>query len=191
MVKHLRPSSLSRTLALIPPAVALVAQHAGADIFLKIETGGSPSTIPGESTDKVHSGWIDATSFSFGVSNAPNLSGGVISGTKAVARELTITKSLDKASPKLFLGCAMGTIFPTVTMELQQLTSGGAPVIYYKMILSNVLVSNLATSGAADRPSESISLSYQKIDIEYFIVDAKGTTTTTGHAVWDFAAATK
>ncbi len=54
-------------------------------------TGGSPTTIPGESTDKVHSGWIDATSFSFGVPNAPSLSGGVISGTKAVVTELTIT----------------------------------------------------------------------------------------------------
>lgn len=187
MNRKLRPSAFSRTLALVPPAVALVAQQAGADIFLKIETGGSPSTIAGESLDKAHSGWIEASSFSFGVSNPPSLSGGLISGTKGVASELIISKSLDKASPSLFLGCAQGTIYPTVTMELQQSSAATTPVVYYRITLNNVLVSKLETSGAADaRPSEEVSFSYQKIKVEYYAMDQYGKYILVPAVSWDF-----
>jgi type VI secretion system secreted protein Hcp len=187
MNRKLRPSAFSRTLALVPPAVALVAQQAGADIFLKIETGGTPSTIAGESLDKAHSGWIEASSFSFGASNTPSLSGGLISGTKGVATALIISKSLDKASPSLFLGCAQGTIYPTVTMELQQSSAGTTPVVYYRITLNNVLVSKLDTSGVADaRPSEEVSFSYQKIKVEYYTVDQYGKAILLPAVSWDF-----
>lgn len=162
-----------------------MAQHAGADIFLKIETS-SGVTVPGESMDQLHQGWIEAENFSFGVSNPPSLSGGVISGTKGVATALTISKRLDKASPQLFLGCAKGTIFPTVTMELQQTGSGNA-VVYYRITLSNVLVSNLGNAGpASERPSESVSFSYQKIKVEYYTIDETGKTTLVPAVSWDF-----
>src|SRR6478609_902063 len=115
MVKTPRPSTLSRTLALVPPMVALVAQHANAtsNMFLKIETTSSPGTIPGESTDSKHTAWIEISSLNFGISNpvALGTGGGGINAGKATGAALKIDKVLDKSSPPLFLGCAQGTVY--------------------------------------------------------------------------------
>lgn len=188
MVETLRPSTLSRTLALVPPVVALVAQHANGSIFLKVEiTGGG--TVAGESTEKTHPAWIEVSSMQFGISNPVTLGGGTITAGKATGSALTITKSLDRSSPPLFLGCAQGTRYPTVTLEL---TATGSEVAYtyYKITLTNVMVSNLGTSTGGDRPTESVSLSYEKITTDYFMIDPKTGTvpqTPTATATWSFA----
>lgn len=186
MVKSTRPSPLSRTLALVPPVVALVAQHANGSIFLKIDS------IPGESTDSKHSGWIELSSAQFGIVNPVTLGGpnGGITAGKATASALTIAKVLDKSSPPLFLGCAQGTLYPTVTLELTNINSSGTPITYYRITLNNVIVSSLGTSSSGtDRPAETVSLSYEKITTDYYMLDPKGSTTAspTATATWNFA----
>jgi len=177
----LRPSTLSRTLALIPPAVALLAPPANAatNMFLKMEN------VAGESSDKDHVDWINLTSFSFGASNSP--AAGNPSSTTSVASLFTFTKALDKSSPALFLGCAQGTIYPTVTLELVNSTTS---VTFYRMTLNNVLISSINTTGhlADDKPAETVSLNFQKIKIEYFYPDATGAITAAPPVGWDFAA---
>jgi type VI secretion system secreted protein Hcp len=184
-----RPSPLSRTLALVPPAVALVAQQAYArDLFLKVDVSGGPAII-GESTDIRHSGWIEIASMQAGIANTVTLgSGGIIAG-KPTRSDLVVTKFLDRSSPQLFLGCATGTRYPTVTLELATPNNEGTSLTYYKITLSNVIVSSLATSAAGERPTESVSLSYEKITTDYYIQDAKGgiASTPTTTATWNFA----
>ena len=186
MVNLIRPSSLSRTLALVPPVVALVAQHASGSIFLKVES--SNGMINGESTDTKHAGWIDVSSMQFGVTNPVTLSNGQINPGKSVSAALTITKALDWSSPQLFLGCAMGIHYPTVTLELTSF-NGTANITYYRITLSNVVVSSLSTASNADRPSESVSMSYEKITTDYYMMDPKGglPMTPTSTATWNFA----
>lgn len=182
MVNSPRPSSFSRTLALVPPVVALVAQQANGAIFLKLDT------IPGESVDSKHAGWIDVSSLQFGIGNAVTIGSGGISAGKASGSEITFTKQLDKSSPPLFLSCAQGTVQPTVKFELTTTNASGSPVVYYRITLTNAVVSGFNTSSGGDRPSESVSMSYEKIFIEYYMMDAKGTvpTTPTSSATWSF-----
>ncbi len=191
MFTHPRPSTLSRTLALVPPAVALVAQQATGNVFLKVDVNSGPQ-VTGESTDSKHSGWIEIMSMQAGISTPVTLgssSGGGISAGKATASDLIVTKYLDRASPQLFLGCAMGTRYPTVTLELTNSNQDGTPITYYKITLNNVIVSSLGTSSGGDRPMESVSLSYERITTDYYMQDSKGgfPTTPTTTATWNFA----
>ena len=92
MVKMTRPSPLSRTLALVPPVVVLVAQHASGSIFLKVETTNG-GMITGESLDTKHTGWIDVSSTQFGIANTVTLgtnTGGISAG-KSVGSDLNGT----------------------------------------------------------------------------------------------------
>ena len=182
-MKSPRVSSLSRTLALIPPTVVLIAQQstAASDVFLKI------GDIKGESVDAEHREWIDAWSFQFGVSNPVTLSTGGSGAGKASFSDIVITKSLDSASPRLFLGCAKGTTYPTVTLKLVR--AGEIRQTYYQITLSNVTISSVSNSNSEgdDRPSESVSLFYEKIKIEYWKTDAKGGLTPVAPVEWNVA----
>ena len=182
MVKSLRPSPLSRTLALVPPAVALVAQQASGafDTYLKI------GDVKGEATDAKHSEWIAASSFQFGAGIGITRTGTDVSFGKPSVSELVITKKLDRSSPELFLGCVTGKRHTTVILELQR---SGTYSPFYRITLSDVLVSGISNSGASggdDKPAESVSLNFAKIKIEYFVQDAKGGTIEAVPAVtWD------
>lgn len=186
IVKTIRPTSLSRTLALLPPAVGLVAQSASADFSAYIKF----DSLNGEATDKGHENWTALPNFSFGFSNSPVAvggSGGAGAG-KMVADSFTFTKTLDRVSPQLFLACAAGSHYDTVKIELVNPLTGA---LFYRITLNNVEITKLATDGAAvgtTRPTESVSVSYAKIKIEYYYQDPKGGTTAVPPVTWDFSA---
>jgi type VI secretion system secreted protein Hcp len=183
-----RPSSLSRTLALVPPVVALVVQQVEGSIFLKIES--TSGTIDGESTDKAHAAWINAESVQFGVATTTTMSSGTLQAGKSSGSDLVITKSLDKSSPILFLVCAQGTRQPKVTLEMTAIGPEGATAVFYRITLTGVIISSLDSSSGGDRPSETVSMSYEKITTEYFMQDPKTGTIPTSPAstsTWNFA----
>ena len=69
------------------------------DMFLKLDG------IDGESVDKGYEKWIECLSFSWGISDgskATNAPGKKPSARRAQVSDLSITKYLDAASPKLF-----------------------------------------------------------------------------------------
>ena len=184
-----RPSPLSRTLALLPPAVALVAQQANGNMFMKVTTSSGPTPI-GESLDEKHRDWIEIESFDFKVENPVTFGAGAgISGGKSTASALTVSKLLDRSSPLLFLGCAAGTKYPTVTLEFTKMTGAETQATYYKITLSNVIVSSLETSSGGERASDTVALSFERIVTDYYMQDFKGTipTSPTSTAVWNFA----
>lgn len=167
----LRPSPLSKTLALIPPAVALVAQHASGafDAYIKI------GAIKGEVIDKDHFEWVALESVQWGVGRAilSGSGGSQREGSTPQISEVVITKRVDKSSPQLFLNAVGGsTEIGTVTIRLVESSSRS---VFYELILSNVLVSSQSHSGAAgdDRPSESVSFNFTKIEMKYSIIDPK------------------
>ena len=191
MNRNPRPARFSRTLALIPPAVALVAQHANAAFigYLKVETAAG-GTIAGESAEKSHPGWINAYSFGYGVANTVNLSNGQISSAHSPkASEFIIGKQVDKASPDLFLACALGTVLPTVTLELTRVTAGTTS-LFYRITLNNVIIGSVNTGGSVTdlKPAEQVSVSYQKIKLESWVVNESTGSTTVGPSVtWDIS----
>jgi hypothetical protein len=86
-------------------------------------------------------------------------SSGMATG-KRMHKPFTITKEIDKASPLLARLAASGTPVPEVDVELPQ---GGAMRRY---VLQNVMVSSIQSVGGGDRPMESITFTYQKIEMK-------------------------
>jgi type VI secretion system secreted protein Hcp len=182
-------SCFSRTLALVPPVVALAATQADAavDMFLKIDG------IPGESADVSHKEWIQIESFSWGVSNPGSLSTGGGGGTgKAQITPLGVTKKVDKASPLLMLAVCTGKEVVDVTLHVR--TSGGdKSEPFYEIKFSDVLVSSFqsgGSNGAEERPTESVSFNFSKIEVKYQTQDQAGGPGETVEATFDFKTAT-
>jgi type VI secretion system Hcp family effector len=187
-VRTLRPSSLSRTLALATPAVSLLVQRADAafDTFIKF------ADIKGESLDKTHFEWSTATGFDFGVTVPFYLEAGTGPNVGSPqAKPIVIRKAIDKASPQLFLKSVTGQPLPTVTLELTRVTSSGIPVVFYKMVLTNVFITKIETdaqSGISSTvPTESIELNFEAMSIIYSVTDSKGGVTPQPEVTWNFA----
>jgi type VI secretion system secreted protein Hcp len=114
------------------------------DAFLKIDG------IPGESTDDGHTDWIEVLSYSCGISqnaSASASSGGGATAERADFSELSIVKSLDKASPKLAVACADGTHIASVVLELCR--AGGDKLKYMEYKLTNCIVSTVRPGGSS------------------------------------------
>jgi type VI secretion system secreted protein Hcp len=133
------------------------------NMFLKIDA------IEGESPNAKFAGWIVLESFSFGVTNAA--AGAVGSGAgigKASFQDLHVTSPVSKASPKVFQGCATGQHFKKV--QLVVLKAGQEAQAFYKVTLSDVLISSYQSSGTASVPQlpvDSFSLNFAKIEDSY------------------------
>ena len=183
-VKTIRPSNLSRTLALVPPTVVLVSQYASGAFsgFLKFDT------VIGESIDAKRANWIDITSISFGVSNALPPSGTGSSVGKAA--DFIITKKLDRSSPQLFLNSLTGAAVPTVILEFTGASTSSTNPVFYRITLENVVVKKIDSTGIPagtdTRPNESVSLGFEKIKLEYYYQDSKGGMTAVPAVTWNF-----
>jgi type VI secretion system secreted protein Hcp len=142
------------------------------DCFLKI------STVPGESTDDKHKDWIEILSFSHGVSQ-PSAGSASTAGGRAAERcdhqDFSVVKTLDKASPKLFLACCKGEHIPEVTLNLCRSTGDKQKYMEYKM--TDVIVSSLrpggSSQGGESLPLEEVSFNYGKIEMTYTATDHK------------------
>ena len=121
--------------------------------------------VDGESTAAGHEGEIDVLSWSWGVSNSGSSSGG---GGRAVFQDITISKPLDKSSPKLALACASGKNVESVMLTVRR-PAGDSDPVWLTIELENVLVSSVQTAGSRGDPagSESLSLNFEKIKITY------------------------
>ena len=150
------------------------------DLFLKIDT------IPGESQKRKDE--IDIASFAFGVNQTGTFATGGKGGGagKATFHDISLTKSVDKASPKLFQACAKGTHFPKMIITSQK--AGDKPMVYYVLELGDVLISGLHNSGAgdADQLHESFTLNFATAKFTYTEQKSDGTAgpkTEAGHDV--------
>ena len=77
--------------------------------------------IPGESKDDKFKDKIHITSYGNGVHNPGSASIGGGAGTgRSTFQDMTFTKSIDKASPKLFLHCATGVHIPKATLFIRK-----------------------------------------------------------------------
>ena len=152
-------------------------------IFLKY------GSINGETTQVSHKDWIEIQSMQFGVGRG--ISSGVGGGSKREATaptvsEITLTKTMDIAS-NLLLKEALGGKAVDVKIELTQTDNSGKHVAFLKYILTNTLISSYSISSGGDRPSESLSLNFTKVDSEYLNIDDKFASKPTGHVIFDIA----
>jgi type VI secretion system secreted protein Hcp len=106
---------------------------------------------------------------------------------KASFTDLNIRKALDKASPILMLNCAKGTPVRSAVLTCR---AGPDRQIVYKITMSDVYISKvvLHADSLADRPTESVSLTYARIQWEYTPTLADGRPGTPVETGWDVKA---
>lgn len=142
------------------------------DAFLKIDG------IPGESTDDKHKDWIEVSSFNLGISQpsaGAASSGGARSAERADFDDFSVTKALDKASPKLSVYVCKGDHIKEVKLELCRATGEKSKYMEYKM--EDVLVTSHrpggSSQGGESLPTEEVSFNYGKITWTYTETDHK------------------
>ena len=178
----MRPSQTIRALLLAVVATTCLATTAFGAAFIKFDG------VDGESSDAAHRGWSDALAVSQDLSFAQQQfrgGGGGGGAGKVSFSDLSFAKQLDKSSPKLMEACCSGKHFPSVKLEFVE-GQGGAPTTYYKVTLSDCFITSYSTSSGGDRPSESLSLNFTKIEWEYSYQDESGQRQTVKGG-WDLA----
>jgi type VI secretion system secreted protein Hcp len=153
------------------------------DMFLKIDG------VEGESKDKTHLKQIDVLAWSWGLSNSgsAHVGGGAGSG-KVNVQDVSITKWVDSASPKLVLACCEGSHYSQVLLTVRK-AAGKAPLEYVKITLSEVLVAGISTggSGGEERLTENVTLNFGKFSMDYTPQQDDGSAGTAINAAWDVA----
>ena len=155
---------------------------AASDIFIKLDG------IEGESQDSKHKGEIQVQTVSWGISNQSSVGyGGGLGSGKAQFQDLHFTKVVDKASPKLFQHCGSGKHISSGIITLRKSGVKEGQVEYGKITLSDLIVTNYAFNDVADGglPTESVSLSYTKLEYEYKEQKQDGTLGGTTTASYD------
>ncbi len=133
--------------------------------FLKIDG------VIGGSTDAKHKGEIEVESFSFGVTHetAAAPGGGGAGAGRPRFEPLNVAAPFSSAGPRLLQACATGERLRSAVLTGS--TAGGKGAFeFLRLTLSDVLVSayrSAAEAGAAVVPSDQISLTYSKLQIEH------------------------
>lgn len=132
------------------------------DYFLKI------SGMEGESQDDKHKGEIEILSWNWGATQTGTHARGGGGGAGRVdMQDFTLTKYIDKASPKLILACAKGDHVDKAILTCRK--AGGEQQEYLKVTFSGLMVSSYQTGGSegGENPTENVSLNFGKVEFEY------------------------
>ena len=142
--------------------------------------------IKGESVDAKHKDEIDVLSWSWGVSNSGSLShGGGAGAGKATFADFVFSHHIDKASPLLMKACATGQHITDATVTQRRAGTAQAEFLVIKM--TDVLVVAVSNGGSVEgeATSETVSLVFAKVDVEYKPQKADGSLDTGLHFKYD------
>jgi type VI secretion system secreted protein Hcp len=136
--------------------------YSAVDVLLKLDD------IQGESVIQDHEDEIDVLAWSWEISNQSDVAlGGGRGAGKTIVGPLTVTKYIDKASPRLIREALKGSIFSEAILVVRK--AGKYALDYLKITMSDVKVTNVSNSGVSgdDRPTESVTLVFSKVRYEY------------------------
>ena len=151
------------------------------DIFAKL------GDIKGESSDAKHKDEVEVLSFSWGVTNAGTVGSGGHGAAKATFPDLSIVHTVDRASPALLKACATGMHLPGVTIT--QRKAGKDQQDYLVIKMNDVIITGVVDGSATGQPSsETVTLAFAKIDLEYRPQKADGTLDAGVHFKYDLKA---
>ncbi len=124
---------------------------------------------PGESTIDGFSTYFEVSSFQFGVGRGIGsaFGGSTREGSIASVSEITFTKVTDKSSIKIFEDSLHGELDRKVEIAFVRTGAGNTPAAYITIKLEGCGISGYSISSGGDRPSESISLNFDKIEYTY------------------------
>jgi type VI secretion system secreted protein Hcp len=135
--------------------------------------------VTGESTATGMEGKIEIYSFSWGASNPTTVSSGStgLSAGKVSISSFNIMKRTEKSSPVLFSACCSGKHFPTAVVTMRKATGEGGQKEFLVYTFTDVMVESVQWSGSSggdDTPTESVSLAFAKVEINYQQQDSAG-----------------
>jgi type VI secretion system secreted protein Hcp len=153
------------------------------DYFLKIDG------VASESTDAKHPGEIELESYSWGESQSGTAGhGGGMGAGKVVPQDFNFVKKVDKGSPTLFIACATGQHFKSAILTARK--AGGGQQEYFKITMSDVLISAYQVGGSAHSdvvPMEQVALNFAKLEMIYKEQKKDGTLGGDIKQTYDFA----
>jgi type VI secretion system secreted protein Hcp len=123
--------------------------------------------INGEVTQADHTQWMEVQSFQFGVGrgiSTPTGNAANRESSHASVSEVTVTKIMDSASTKIFTESVTGA--GGVTVEFHFVSTGDPGLVYAQYKLEDVMISGYSLSSGGERPSESISLNFTKVEFK-------------------------
>ena len=166
-------------------AVALsLTLPASADVFLLL------SDIPGDSLNASYKDHIDVLAWSWGLSNSSttHVSSGFGDG-KASFQDISLTKFIDKASPKLITRIANGVHIKEGTLFVTADVGQATQVLVTELKLEDIIVSSLSVSSSSnDQPAENTTLNFSKFTITNNTIKPDGSLTKGIPFCWDIAA---
>lgn len=136
-------------------------------IYLKL----ADPNLPGESSDREHSQWIELFSWVQEIaqpsSRVASTSGGHTVG-RAEHEDMLVMKHMDTSSPLLYQAVSGGTTFKSAQIDFYRDAGDGKRVKYLEIQLKNVLVSRVrALTSENMLPVEEVSLRYSAIQWKY------------------------
>jgi type VI secretion system secreted protein Hcp len=148
----------------------------------------------GESKAKGHEGdkgWIEVGSVQFGVGRGISTKVGTSSKREASAphvSEVVLTKFMDSTSPLLFQEALIGK---ACTAKIDLVETGSDQLnTYLEMTLTNAMISGYSVSSGGDRPSESFTINFTKIEYKYTPYDDQHKAGTAVPVTYDLTTAT-
>lgn len=141
--------------------------------------------VKGDATAESHVDWITLNSCQFGVGRGISTPVGSAENREASSvsvSEITVSKVMDIASGPLWQELVKNTNGKDVTIDFTSTAAGGDNTFMF-VKLTNTLVSGMSFSSGGDRPSESVSLNFTKVEIKYMEQAVGGTEATGGSGV--------
>jgi type VI secretion system secreted protein Hcp len=148
--------------------------------------------VTGEARTTGFDGQIELTSFEFGIGRAIASARGTSTreSSEAGVSEIVVTKLTDGASLKLMEEALYGKLDNKVDITFTRTLTGGGTQAYLKYSLEGCGISGFSSRSGGDRPTESISLNFDKFTKQYGKIgdDLANSSATSGY---DLATAAK
>jgi type VI secretion system secreted protein Hcp len=124
--------------------------------------------IKGDVTEAGHKGWIELSSFQWGLGRgigSPKSSASDRESTEASVSEITVGKAVDEASTNLLRAALWGK-GKNATIHFTRTGDDKKQIPYIEYKLENVLLSGYSLSSGGDRPVESLSLNFTRFEFQ-------------------------
>ena len=152
------------------------------EMFLKL------SGIDGDSVDAKHKGDIDVLAWSWGLSQEGATSTGGGGAGRVKVQDISIQKLVDLASPLLLSFSAQGKHISDGTLTTRKPGKDGGEFLLFKMTNVTVTSVNVVASKDENRPTESITLNFAKLEFDYRSFKQDGSLGPEKSFKWDVAA---
>jgi type VI secretion system secreted protein Hcp len=149
--------------------------------------------ITGSVTAAGYETWVECGSVQWGVGRGIGSPVGAQANREcstASVSEVTVSKDLDKSSISLFKN-AVGGSDKAALLKIHVLKQDGTKIVpFVEYEFSNALISGYSVSSGGDRPSESLSFNFTKLQIKYVEGDQTAAEANAAVAGFDLATGT-